>query len=90
MLTVHKMPLKNHFLTGISSVYDKTPNQNELQHVTMLSFTGDCVGVVYVIESYRMITCTSGGTEILCKISSKSKNQLPCHHTGYHRMALIL
>jgi hypothetical protein len=41
MFTVHKMPLKNQFLTGISSGYAKTPNQNELKPFTSHSFTGD-------------------------------------------------
>jgi hypothetical protein len=42
MVTVHQMPLKNQFLTGISSGYAKIPNQNATQPITMLSFTGDC------------------------------------------------
>jgi len=42
MLTVHKMPLKNQFLTGIGFMYDKTPQQNELKPFTSLSFTNNC------------------------------------------------
>jgi len=45
MLTVHKMPLKNLFLTGISSRHDKIFYQNEAQPITRLGFTGDCLGV---------------------------------------------
>jgi len=43
MLTVHKMPLKNHFFTGISATYDKTPNPNELQPFTS-GYTFDFLG----------------------------------------------
>lgn len=42
MLTVHQMPLKNQFLTGISSGYDKIAYQNELKPFTMLNLTSIC------------------------------------------------
>jgi len=51
MLKVHKMPLKNHFLTGIGSGYNKTPNQNELQPFTS-GYTFDFLGK----ESCRSVT----------------------------------
>ena len=65
MLKVHQMPLKNHFLTGISSGYAKTPNQNEPQPFTSLSFIGDCTFDFLGKESYIRVTSTIAGTGIL-------------------------
>jgi len=65
MLTVHKLPLKNQFLTGISYWYDKTPNQNELQPFTSFSFTGDCTFEFLGKESYSRMTFTLSGIGIL-------------------------
>jgi hypothetical protein len=65
MLKVHKMPLKNQFLTGISSRYDKTPNQNEPQPFTSHSFTGDCTVDFLGKESRRSMTSAFTGTGIL-------------------------
>ena len=65
MFTVHKMSLKNHFLTGISSGYDKIPNQNELQPFTSISFTNDCTFDFLGKESYQRLTTTFAGTGIL-------------------------
>ena len=74
MLTVHKMPLKNHCLTGISSGYDKTPNQNEPQPFTSLSFTGDCSFDFLGKESYRRMTDTFNRTGILFNPSKKKQD----------------
>jgi hypothetical protein len=71
MLTVHQMPPKNQFLTGISSVYDKTPNQNEPQPFASLSFSSDCFGVDYGEESCHRINSTFTGTEIFNYSSTK-------------------
>jgi hypothetical protein len=65
MLTVHQMPLKNQFLTGISSDYAKIPKQNELQSFTSLSFTGDCTFDFLGKESCHRMTYTSNVTGIL-------------------------
>jgi hypothetical protein len=71
MLTAHKMPLKNQFLTGISSRHDKTPNQNESQPFTSISFTGDCPVDFFSKESCSRVTNTFNVTEILCDTSKK-------------------
>jgi hypothetical protein len=71
MLTVHKMPLKNQFLTGISCGYDKIPKQNELQSFTSLSFTDDCTFDFLGKESCSRVTNTFNVTEILCDTSKK-------------------
>ncbi len=55
------MPLKNQFPTGISSGYDKTPNQNEPQPFTKLSFAGDCTFDFLDKESYQRLTTTLTG-----------------------------
>ncbi len=60
MLTVHKMPLKNQFLTGISFGYDKISYQNELQPFTS-GYTFDLLGK----ESYQRLTTTFAGTGIV-------------------------
>jgi hypothetical protein len=65
MLTVHKMPLKNLFLTGISSGYDKIPNQNATQPITSLSSTSDCTFDFLGKESCHRVTSTLTGTGIL-------------------------
>jgi hypothetical protein len=65
MLTVHKMPLKNLFLSGIGSGYNKTPNQNKPKPFTSLSITGDCTFDFLRKESCRRVTSTFTGTEIL-------------------------
>jgi hypothetical protein len=71
MLTVHKMPLKNQFPTGISSGYDKTPNQNEPQPFTSLSFTGDCTFDFLGKERCQRVTDTFAGNEIIYNLSTK-------------------
>jgi len=71
MLTVHKMPLKNQFLTGISSGHDKIFYQNEAQPITRLGFTGDCLGVDYDNESSNKPDTAFTGTEILNYTSTK-------------------
>jgi hypothetical protein len=53
MLTVHHMPLKNQFHTGISSVYDKSPFQNEPKPITALNFSN---GYSY-FENQSLIKC---------------------------------
>jgi hypothetical protein len=65
MLTVHKMPLKNQFLTGIGFMYDKTPQQNELKPFTSFSFTGDCTVDFLGKESLRRMISTFTGTGIV-------------------------
>jgi len=65
MLTVHKMPPKNQFLTGIITRHDKTPNQNEPQPFNSLSFTGDCTFEFWGKESYSRMTSTLSGIRIL-------------------------
>ncbi len=65
MLTVHKMPLKNLFLTGISSVYDKTLNQNELQTFTSLNFEGNCMFDFLGKKSCRRVTETFNRDETI-------------------------
>jgi len=71
MLTVHKMPLKNQFVSGISFVYDKTPNQNEIQPFTSLSFNGDCTFDFFGKESCRRVTDTFTGTGIVYNSMTK-------------------
>jgi hypothetical protein len=71
MLTVHKMPLKNQFLTGINSGHDKPPNQNEPQPFTSLSFTNDCTVDFLDKESCCRVTSTFTGTGILNNTSIK-------------------
>jgi hypothetical protein len=71
MLTIHKMPLKNHFITGISSRHDKTPNQNEPQPFTSHSFTNDCTFDFLGKESFQRMTSTQAGTGIVCIYSTK-------------------
>jgi len=39
MLTFHQIKVKNQFVTGIGSGYEKTLSQNELQTITRLGFT---------------------------------------------------
>ncbi len=71
MLTVHKMPLKNQFQSGISAAYDKTPNQNEPQPFTILSFTGDCTVDFLGKESCYRVTSTFTGDQIINYSSTK-------------------
>jgi hypothetical protein len=70
------MPLKNQFLTGISSRHNKTSNQNELKPFTSLSFTGDCTVDFLGKESYHRITTNSTGTELVYNISTKGGSKL--------------
>ena len=65
MLIVHKMPLKNQFQIGISSGYDKTPIQNELQPFTSINFSSDYTFDFLGKESLRMMISTFTGTGIL-------------------------
>jgi len=71
MLTVHKMPLKNQFLTGISSGYGKISCQNEPQPITTLGFTGDCLGVSFGKESCNKPGIAFTGAKILNYSSTK-------------------
>jgi len=71
MLTVHKIPLKNRFLTGIGSRYDKTPTQNEPQPFTSLSFTRDCTIGFLGKESCQRMTDNFNRTGILYNTSKK-------------------
>jgi hypothetical protein len=76
MLTVHKMPPKNQCLTGISSGYDKTQNQNKLQPFTIHSFTSDCPFVDCGNESYSRNTTISTRAEIHYFTTTKQKDML--------------
>ncbi len=71
MLTVHQMPLKNQFLTGISSGYNKISYQNEPQSITSPGFTCDCLGVDYCSEIYQQKTVNATETKILNFSSTK-------------------
>jgi len=71
MLTVLKIPLKNRFLTGIGSRYDKTNKKNEPQPFTNLSFTSDCLFDFLGKESCHKVTDTFAGTGILFNTSKK-------------------
>jgi len=67
MVSVHKMPIKNQFLTGIICGFDKTPNQNGLKPIASLSFTGDCTIDFLGKESCLGVNPTLAGTEIVYK-----------------------
>jgi hypothetical protein len=71
MLTVYQMTLKNHFLTGISSGYDKFSYQNELKSLTTTGFTGDCVGVFCEKEGCNKPGTAFTGTKIFNFSSTK-------------------
>jgi len=73
MLTVHKMPLQNQFLTGIGFMYDKIPQQNELQPFTSLSFTGDCTCDFLGKEGLHRMISTFTGTGIVYNAMIKPK-----------------
>jgi hypothetical protein len=64
MLKVHKMPLKNQFLTGISTGYNKILSQNEPKLVNRLGFTGECLCVDCCSENYQRKTFTATRIEI--------------------------
>jgi len=83
MLKVHQMPLKNQFLTGISSGYDKTPNQNELQPFTSLSFTSDCMFDTLGKESYSSVTSTIAGTGIVYNTMIKPDAEMILFDGGF-------
>lgn len=65
MLTGHQMLLKNRFLTGIGSGYDKILGQTRPKPNTTLCFTGDCLCVGCNSKNYQQKTVTVTGTEIL-------------------------
>jgi hypothetical protein len=71
MLTVHQMPPKNQFLTGISSGYDKISYQNEPKRIIRLGFTGDCLCVDCCCENYQQKSVTATVTEFLFFSSTK-------------------
>ena len=71
MLTVHHMPLKNHFLSGISSEYYKSPCQDKPQPITTLGFTSDCLGVNYEKKDCNKPGTAFTGAEILNFSSTK-------------------
>ena len=71
MLIVHKMPLKNLFLTGIISGYEKTPNQNEPQPITTAGFIGDCWDVDYEKRGCNKTGTAFTGAEIRNYSSTK-------------------
>jgi len=65
MLIVHKMPLKNQFQIGISSGYDKTPIQNELQPFTSINFSSDYTFDFLGKESCGRVNSNLAGTGIV-------------------------
>ncbi len=65
MLKIHKMPLKNQFQSRIISAYDKTPNLNDPQPFTGLSFTGDCTVDFLGKERCLMMTSSLAGIAIV-------------------------
>ena len=71
MVTVHQMPAKNQFLTGISSGYDKISYQDEPKLNTRLGFTGDWPFDLLGKESCHRMTSTFTGTGILNNTSIK-------------------
>jgi len=83
MLKLHKMPLKNQFLTGISSRHDKTSNQNESQPFTSLSFTGDCTFDFLGKESYQRLTTTFAGTGIVYNAMIKPDAEMILFDGGF-------
>jgi hypothetical protein len=84
MLTVHQMALRNLFLTGISSGYDKNAYQNEPNPITTLGFTGDCVVVGSKKESSNKPVTAFTGTEILNYSSTKpGVGLVPCARGFY-------
>ena len=83
MLKVHKMPLKNQFLTGIISGYDKTPNQNESQPFTGLSFTENCTFDFLGKESYQKLTTTFAGTGIVYNAMIKPDAEMILFYGGF-------
>ncbi len=71
MLTVHQMLLKNRFLTGIGSGYDKITDQNEPKPNCTLSFDSDCLSVYYSNGNHQQKTLNITGAEILNFSSTK-------------------
>jgi hypothetical protein len=65
MLTVHQRLLKNQFLTGIGSGYDKILSQNKPKPNSLLNFAGDCLCFDCCCENYQQKTVTATRTEIL-------------------------
>jgi len=71
MLTVHQMPHKNQFLTGISSGYDKISYQNEPQPITTAGFIGDYSFVDYEKKGCKKLGTTFTGAKSLNNSSTK-------------------
>jgi len=70
------MPLKNQFLSGISSTYDKTPKQNELIPSARISFNGDCTFDFLGIDSFRRVSYTFTGTGIVYNTIKKTDAEM--------------
>jgi hypothetical protein len=84
MLTVHKMPLKNQFFTGIICDFDKTPNQNATQPFPTLGFTGDWPFDSLGKENCRRMTSTLSGTGIIYNTMMKpDAEMIPCFRDFY-------
>jgi len=62
---------KNHFLSGISSGYDKISYHDEPQSIIMPGITGECLGFDCCTENYQRKTVTATRTEILFYSSTK-------------------
>ena len=71
MLKVHQMLLKNRFLTGLDSGYDKIMSQTRQKPNSLFSFTGDCLCFDCNCENYQQKTVTGAGTEIFNYSSTK-------------------
>ena len=71
MLTVQHISPKNQFLSGISSGFDKTPNQNEPQPITTAGFIGDYSFVDYEKKGCKKLGTTFTGAKSLNNSSTK-------------------
>jgi hypothetical protein len=83
MVTVHKMPPKNQFLTGSGWEYDKFSYQNEPQTITRLEFNRNCLFVEYTQESIQRLTTSSPGAGILYHPSITPVEKLNPHHGDF-------
>ncbi len=90
MLTVYQMLLKNRFLTGIGSRYDKILNQIRPKPYCTLSFAGDCLWVDCNSENYQWKTVTATRTEILNYSSTKPGVGFVLFARGFDNTNLIL
>jgi hypothetical protein len=83
MLTVHQMLLKNRFLTGIGSGYDKILSQTRPKPNTTLCFAGNFQCVDCCCENYQRKTVTATETQILNFSSTKPEVSLVLFAQGF-------